>query len=266
MGESFKKTLLKCNFNPKSILDVGANQGLWSIEMKILFPSASFFLIEGNIDLHTKLAQTGLPFTINLVSDIEENVTFYRNNDKQATGSSIFLENTKYFNQWNSYGTNVTAYPIDDIVEKNRIGPFQMMKLDVQGAELQALMGAERTMRSVEVLITEVPVMNYNQGSPSFLQIFNALDGMGYAFYDIVDTLRSSQFNRPDNFLLQFDVMWVRKSSLLWSKDCTTFPVPSYFNDENHGHSRGSRPHGNARRRKRQKKIEEELAEQNAAI
>ena len=136
MGDSFKRTLIRCNFNPSAILDVGANRGLWSSEMKRLFPSASFFLIEGNNNLEEILKRTELPFVINLVSDEVKNVTFYRNNDKAATGSSVFLENTKYFDASNVLVTNITAYPIDVIVKRNHVGPFQMMKIDIQGSEL----------------------------------------------------------------------------------------------------------------------------------
>ena len=95
------------------------------------------------------------------------------------------------------------------------------------GSELLAIDGAIETIRTVDVLVTEVPVMNYNQGAPSFLQVFNALDDLGFAFYDIVDTIRSAN----DNILLQFDVMWVKKNSTLWAKECTSFPVPAYFSE-----------------------------------
>ena len=190
MAEHMRRTIIRGGFSPKNILDVGANRGLWSLEVKEVFPSASFFLIEGNNNLRDVLASRGFPFTINLVSDQIKNVTFYRNGDKDATGSSMFLENTKYFESPATYATNITAYPIDEIVRQNNVGPFQMMKMDIQGAELLAIEGALKTLDTVDVLVTEVPVMNYNQGAPSFLQIFNALDDLGFAFFDILDTLR----------------------------------------------------------------------------
>ncbi len=60
---------------------------------------------------------------------------------------------------------------IDSIVEKHKLGPVQFLKLDVQGAELLALQGAKKTLVNVEILQVECPVMNYNQGAPSFANL-----------------------------------------------------------------------------------------------
>jgi hypothetical protein len=44
--ELFLKGIQARGFNPKSILDVGANKGDWSVVTSTIYPRSSFFLIE----------------------------------------------------------------------------------------------------------------------------------------------------------------------------------------------------------------------------
>lgn len=77
------------------------------------------------------------------------------------------------------------TYPIDVIVSRNKAGPFQMMKIDVQGSELFALRGAYETLRTVEVIIIELSIVQYNKGAPSYLSVLNALEELEYSMYTI---------------------------------------------------------------------------------
>ena len=43
-------------------------------------------------------------------------------------------------------------------------------------SEVPALLGARHTLESVEVVMTEAPVMNYNQGSPPFTVLTSVLN------------------------------------------------------------------------------------------
>ncbi len=54
-------------------------------------------------------------------------------------------------------------------------------------SEVPALLGARQTLETVEVVMTEAPVMNYNQGSPPFTVLTSVLNhlvrrGCGWSF------------------------------------------------------------------------------------
>jgi FkbM family methyltransferase len=118
------------------VLDVGANTGEWSNDFKLYFPNASFFLIEGNEDLTKVLQERGFPSHIGLVGNEARDVTFFKSASRAGTGNSIFKEQG-----WNNAQSVVAKMlPIDSIVQEHHVGPFDFVKLDVQGAELMALL------------------------------------------------------------------------------------------------------------------------------
>lgn len=163
----------KCNFNPKWILDGGANQGSWTRDVHSLFKDTKFFMIEGNYECSKMLSNPELSsfatFEISLIGKEVHNVSYYTYKTIQCnTGSSIFKEyswDEKYF-QTRLVNT------IDNIVKSKNVGPFQMIKLDIQGSEVAALKGATETVKHAEILLTEAPMMHYNKGAPTFLKLY----------------------------------------------------------------------------------------------
>ncbi|KAG2427399.1 hypothetical protein HYH02_014619 [Chlamydomonas schloesseri] len=144
--------------------------------------------VEGNDKCQGELAAKGIPFEISLVGRAEGNVTYHRRKDSTcaaSTGNSVFKENTHIFSEDEVVEARVRT--IDNIVSARQVGPFQLMKVDIQGSEVPALLGARRTLETVEVVMTEAPVMNYNQGSPPFTVLTSVLNHLGFEIFDIAD-------------------------------------------------------------------------------
>ena len=59
-----------------------------------------------------------------------------------------------------------------------------LIKLDVQGAELKVLDGLKETVNSFEVIILEVSLHNYNKDSPLFDKVMNYMNVKGFRLYD----------------------------------------------------------------------------------
>lgn len=214
-----------CGFNPTNILDIGANIGEWARQTQKLFPDANIFMIEGNGHCQDKLAATGIPYEITLVGNYRGNSTYYiDSHDLTSTGNSIFKENSGLF--IDALEVTVPINTIDNIIADRNLPPFQYMKMDIQGAELIALQGATKALTTIEVIITEAAVMEYNDFGNSFIEMYVTLDKLGYAMFDVVEVLRDSH----NNVAIQFDVLWVRMDSPLWKHECTGYPTPRYFN------------------------------------
>jgi hypothetical protein len=238
-----------CHFYPLNILDIGAHVGLWSESMrKEVFPNSSYFLIEGNSKHEDILkVRSFLNYEITLIGNFTGNISFYRSfNNNFSTGNTIYRENTPYF-----FGEVITMNitTIDELIarkrkerkdrqeseesgseEKNHPFSFQMMKLDIQGGEYDALLGGMKTLQEngIELIQTECPLMNYNEGSSLFLELHLLMEKLGFSIFQIVDLL---VLDRP-GFFVQFDIFWVRKSSRLWNKECTKhFRSPSTLTD-----------------------------------
>ena len=148
------------------------------------------------------------------MGDSVRNVTFYKRGAQ--TGNGIFRE----FGWKENTGVQAKLYPIDSIVSHYRVGPFNFMKIDVQGAEVLALNGAQKTLSTVEVITTEASIMNYNIGGATFFQLISTFEKYGFALFDVIDMMRKGPGH---GFAVQVDLVFVRKTSKLWSKRCTGF-------------------------------------------
>ena len=142
--------LKSCGFYPSWILDVGAHFGEWANQTRRLFPESILFMIEGNIECTDKLSEVNLEFEISLVGKAAGVVPYYKDHlDTKSTGNSIYKENSKYFVDAMVVPTEINT--IDSIASKRSLGAIEYLKLDIQGAELDALMGATEVLKSVQV-------------------------------------------------------------------------------------------------------------------
>ena len=99
----------------------------------------------------------------------------------------------------------VPVKTLDNLVKDK--GPFDFVKLDVQGAEIEVLEGATETLKNVDFLFLECSLVEYNEGAPLAAEVITKLDQLGFRLYDIIPQERVS------NLLMQFDAFFVRKDS-----------------------------------------------------
>jgi FkbM family methyltransferase len=208
-------TFLKsCGFHPTNVLDVGANQGAWTRGMKQKFPEATFFMVEGNDNCHQHLKPMDVPYEVSLVGNYTGTTTYYKKRGRpMGTGNSRFRENSVHFSDAEEVQAPITT--IDEIIERRKVGPFQLLKLDIQGGEVDALNGAKKMIESVEVLQSEGSFLSYNEGSPSFFQLYSLLYSLGFEFYGVQEIMTS------EGIPIQFDGIFVKRTSKLWSGECT---------------------------------------------
>ena len=178
-----------------------------------LFPNARVLMIEPQERSREVLqkmvsADARLQFSPVLVGQaVRSAVPFYEDD----TASSIFPESEK----WARATASIPMTTIDEVTVGTDFATAQFLKLDVQGAELWVLEGATRTLRSTEVVLMEVNLLEIYYGVPLFHQAVAFMADRGFRVYDICSFIR-----RPlDNALWQADVIFVNATSpLLRSK------------------------------------------------
>jgi hypothetical protein len=67
-----------------------------------------------------------------------------------------------------------------------------MIKMDVQGAELDVLKGAEETLKTAKHVILELQRVEYNKGAPLKDTVIEYMDSLGF------DCLGEFSVNGPD--------------------------------------------------------------------
>ncbi|MDG2001593.1 MAG: FkbM family methyltransferase [Alphaproteobacteria bacterium] len=190
-------------FQPKKILDIGANKGKWTLEIKKkVFPDSDFTLIEA-IE-YKELEKLSIKYhNINfkniLLDEKEHEVTWY---EKRNTGDSLFRENTGYFDDCKELVKNTSTLDL----AFNDSNFFELIKIDCQGAEIPILKGGKNLVQNATVIILEVPFMGeYNIGAPNFYEHIQYMENIGYRVFDIVE------LHRVDNILIQIDIIFIKK-------------------------------------------------------
>ena len=81
---------IKKYFEPKSVLDIGANVGQFYNEIKFIFPNAYYYLVDGSESCEVVLETLNVDYSICLLSDYEKEVDFYiRKNEPRCTNAAI---------------------------------------------------------------------------------------------------------------------------------------------------------------------------------
>jgi hypothetical protein len=69
---------------------------------------------------------------------------------------------------------------LDAVVNLKKMPPPDMIKMDVQGAELDVLKGAEETLKTAQHVILELQRVEYNKGAPLKDTVIEYMDGLGF--------------------------------------------------------------------------------------
>jgi hypothetical protein len=126
-------------------------------------------------------------------------------------GSSIFEEQTSHIRKQQKIKSIKLK---DEIPNEFRNYKNNLIKIDVQGAELKVLEGLDEFIDNFEVIILEVSIHQYNKDAPLFDQVLNFMIKKNFKLYDIFDLKRLGEIN---SILIQFDCVFVKKDSDLFN-------------------------------------------------
>lgn len=207
--------LVKRGLQCSMIVDVGANCTNWSRMAKKIFPDASICLIEPQIEMKDQLERfckenQGSRYFLAGAGAEPSMLTFTIWND--LAGSS-FLPKPDDELKGCGRQREVEIITIDDLIATDQIAMPELIKLDIQGYELEALKGASRTFGRTDVYIIEASLFPFSDlpELPTLCDVINFMRDRDYVVYDFGGFLR-----RPlDGALGQCDVCFVKKDGFL---------------------------------------------------
>lgn len=196
--------LVKKGCELKTVYDIGAHKGTWSLETKQLaLPNSEFILFEANQNLKNDLTQTGFKFFNGVLSHPDKSmVMFY--NKLDGTGNSYYQEQTVEYG--NIIPTFLPAYTLDNVIDQNNLPLPDFIKIDTQGSELDILHGSKKSMDMVKLVLTECPLLCYNKNSPNindYLEFFR--------LYEMVP-MGVNEAHFVDNIAVQLDIIFMKNS------------------------------------------------------
>lgn len=202
---------IKKYFFPNSILDIGAHSGEFYRNSYKIFPNADYYLIEANKDCESNLKELNVPYFIGILSDTEKKINFYKTKlssgcDCMSTGNSVYREQTSYYNNDNVVITEENTYLLDSIVTKD----FDLIKLDVQGSELDIIKGGINTIIKSKGIIMEVSIIEYNKNAPLENIIVSYMDKLGFSPVEVI----GSHSNPETHEHIQNDIFFINKNKI----------------------------------------------------
>ena len=174
------------DISPKVIYDIGACVLHWTNPAKQVWPNAKVIPIEAMQEVGALYTEKGFDQWVGgcLLSDCEEDVEFYENLEHPG-GNSLYKENNKLspladelFPEDSKVKRRTAT--LDSIVKMFNLPSPDMIKMDIQGAELKALKGATETLKTVEHLILELQHKDYNFGAPKSQEVIEYLKEIGF--------------------------------------------------------------------------------------
>ena len=177
----YERAQKRFNIQFKNVLDIGAAAGDWSGHVKEFNPDAKFTLIEPNKLHNERLKSFGKVHNVYLSDEAKEKDFYVCQDPFQQTGNSFFKERSNVpFKK-----TIVKTTKLDQVVDET----YDLIKLDVQGAELEVIKGGMITIQKAKWLQIEIPLLEYNIGAPSMYSLLGNLKAIGFYPFDIAQIL-----------------------------------------------------------------------------
>ena len=193
-----------------TVFDVGAALGDWSRECAKTFPEARYLLVEPLHEFSAALARVTASLSAAehvrvAAAAADGDLSF--NVHADLVGSSVYRE---------AEGASVDGVPrtvpavsLDTLArERKAVGPY-LLKVDVQGAELEVLRGGQHVLRETQAVILEVSFIEFFDGGSLAHEVIAEMSNRGFVVYDILDLI-----DRPlDGTLAQANVVFVPEAS-----------------------------------------------------
>lgn len=185
---AFCRGIAARGFTPRTVLDVGANRGDWSREVRAVFPQAKFILIEPQAELGPALDAfcASAPGSRWIAAGAGAQPGELKFTVCPDTVSSSFAIPAEQAAREGLRQRSVPVVTLDDVCREAGVVP-EMVKLDVEGFEAEVLKGAGTLIGRTELFLVEATFGNPRPGAPNFLEIVSLMARYGYQAYDFTN-------------------------------------------------------------------------------
>ena len=171
---------LGSDFNPPEkmvIYDIGSSVLHWSNHAKRIWKHSDIYAFDAMTEMklfydthnETKNAALTFQYNVGVLCDADyKRISFYQN-DELPGGNSYYKE-IGHHNSHNIFTEKHIKYKIglklETVINNKKFPLPDLIKIDVQGAELDILKGSMNIINSAKFLIVELQHVEYNKGAP----------------------------------------------------------------------------------------------------
>lgn len=195
--------------NIKNFWDIGANIGAISLPLLKKFNKIEAVLFEPSPEVAGRLIRNisnnpdlcSRTTILNIaLSDSEGLNNFYVSNETYNSGvAGLGNSHNRY-----EFAVGVQTYTGDSLVESKKICPPQLIKIDVEGFEIEVFKGLKNTLLQYRpTIIFEHSLYRLKERNQSNNSVTSFLEGLGYSIYDQSSNKKiiESDLNRDADFI-----------------------------------------------------------------
>lgn len=189
-----------------TILDVGAHRGESVRYFKSIYPEARIFSFEPNPDSYDELLKVAQEFgtqalQVAVGDTVEDECVYYRQSISHMGGlMPIYADSADslgYARQAPNEAMIVRKTALDQIAVDFGIDHVDILKVDVQGFELQVLQGASSLLSETDCVTIEVLLYDL-YGKQSFAEVVRFMDEAGFDLWDVANLSKNPKNFRTD--------------------------------------------------------------------
>jgi len=193
-------------FSPLQILDVGAFHGFWGRACLEVFPESYITCIEPQDEAQAHLSKLAhqykkLQVIQTLLGRRLKACVPFR---EQGSGSSVLLSAS-------GVSTTRPMTTIDELIHQGRCAPPDLIKLDVQGYEIEVLEGWSQGFEKCQVIQCEISLLPLVEDAPLLHELVAYLYKRNFIMSDITEVIRAPS----DGATWQIDTLFCPKDSPL---------------------------------------------------
>lgn len=175
-----------------TIIDVGANSGQFTKVSSYFFPSSKIFVFEPIPTLYEKISKNFKKNKNILVNNLalgnETGIIKFNQNEYGHVSSILEISdsNSHYPNE-NLTQIDVEISTLDTYFNTDILVSPALLKLDVQGFELEVLKGGLKILNKIDYIIIEANLEQLYTNQPSFTEVNKFLNDNGFELNGMLD-------------------------------------------------------------------------------
>ncbi len=193
------------------IVDVGASNGQWTDECREVWPNAKYFLIDPLAENEPALQRMrsrvpGMDYFLGALSSKPGSMVLNHHGDQSSFHASEFVLNS-------GGQRTVQVETLDSLLSQARLHPPDLIKIDVQGHEIDVIHGALKSLETAKILLVECNVQQSYEDIPFLHEVVSLLGEHDFRVFDFC-----TYAQRPyDLKLTQTDVVFAKALPELYS-------------------------------------------------
>ena len=146
-------------FKNEVFVDVGANVGFYTLRSSTLYPNNTVIAIEAHPKTFNAMKKNVIEIN-NFKNVILVNKAVYHSKDKIKLYDHGGFAGHSSFYRTSNKSVLIDCDTLDNILSENKIQKANVIKMDIEGAEIDALSGAKKTLSQCRKIIVEAHFNN----------------------------------------------------------------------------------------------------------